>query len=209
MPIITRSECQAWAHCSAQLDADGAVALDSGGVPAGEERCPGFKQERVSAVRETVAYTYADQQQSASSDPMDAMVAQMVEHSVERLLWADETDIACPHCGSERALADQVRPVYQSLGGSRGGPDVLLADRRARREQTQAQQAAASAAERSAIALEQLAAGAGPDPEIGALRAEIAELREQLQQQNGHGESEPERRPSDVAPRPRRRSTTT
>lgn len=201
MPIIDRVEITAYAHCSAQLT-DGEIALDSGGVPSGEARCEGYRQQQVSGILETVHFTYRDGHAGAGSDPMDAVVADMTERTVARVLFADEADRPCPHCGSPRELSDQQRPTYSSLGGARGGPDVIFQDRRARRQQVEAQQASASAAERQAVALEALAAGANGG-EVAALRAEIAELREQLADGNGH---EPEQPPGDVAPRPRKRS---
>jgi hypothetical protein len=205
VPIITREPVVGYAHCAQQLT-DGELAFDAGGVPAGEDRCAGYAQQKVDAIRELTSYTYADAHQTPGSDPMDAMVGQMVEHTVDRLLWADPADEPCPYCGTPRVLTDQIRPQYQSLGGARGGPDQLFADRRARRAQTQAQQTAASAAERSAAALERLAdEGGSENVELAALRSEIAELRAQIAG-NGH-EAEPDlTRPSDVAPRPRKRT---
>jgi hypothetical protein len=204
VPIIDREDFDGWAHCSQQVDEHGQLAYDAQGVPAGLDRCPGYAQVKVRAVRETVQFTYGDAHQSPGSDPMDSMVARMVEHSVERLLWSNPADEPCPYCGAPRVLTDQVRPVYQSLGGARGGPDQLFADRRARRQQVQAQQTAASAAERSAAALERLAdEGNSENVELAALRSEIADLRAQIS--NGHDEPEPDpTRPSDIAPRPRK-----
>ena len=93
-----------------------------------------------------------------------------------------------PHCGHPRELSDQVRPQYANLGGIRGGPDQLFADRRARREQTQAQRQAVSAAERQADALERQVAA----------QERANELREiELGLRNGH---DPRPNPSRTSP---------
>jgi hypothetical protein len=198
MPIITRTEITALAHCAMQVS-DGELVFDAQGGPGGDERCPGYGQQRVPAVREVVQFLFADGQ-GGSSDPMDAMVSRMVERSTEHLHFADEADRPCPFCGHPRALSEQVRPQYSRIGGARGGPDALFADRRARRDQVEAAQTAASAAERQAQALEALV-GQGEvtaTAELAELRAELADLRQQLEH---NGEPEP------VPPRPRRRST--
>jgi hypothetical protein len=210
--IVEHEEIVAFAHCAQQLDERGELAFDAQGMPAGLERCPGYAQQEVAAILERVSVTYADA--GPSSDPMDQAIARLVEHTTERVLFADEADRPCPHCGFPREISEQVRPVYQSLGGARGGADQIFLDRRARREGLEAQQTAASAAERQAAALEALAAGAG-GAEVAALRAEIAELRAELA--NGHDdakggpalESGGAKRGSSLEPeppRPRRRS---
>lgn len=154
MPRITRTEIVGYAHCAMQVDEDGALAFDFSGSPEGVDRCPGYKQAQVPAIRETVAWLYGDFN-PGSSDPMDQALAGNVSHSHDRITWADLDDRPCPHCGSDRELSDQVRPVYAPLGGTRGSAEQVFADRRERREQGQAMQKSATAAERQAAALEQ------------------------------------------------------
>jgi hypothetical protein len=126
VPIITRTEVELYAHCSQQLDAAGTLAYDDRGQPYGDERCEGYRQQRVRAIRELIEFSYLD----GGADPSDP-VARMVERGVERFDWIDrERDAPCPYCGVERVLSDQQRPAYASLGGARGGPDQLFADRR-------------------------------------------------------------------------------
>ena len=201
--IVTREAITGYAYCVQQLT-DGDLVYTLDGIPEGEDRCEGHKQQKVDAIRETVAWTFGDLN-GHSSDPMDAMVSGMVQRSAEYIHFANEADRLCPSCGQPRQISDQVRPVYASLGGPRGGADQLFRNRKARREQAQAAQQTASAAERQATALEQLAANAA-GPEVAALRGEIDELRAQLEA-NGNGHGEPKQRASDVAPRPRKRSS--
>ena len=192
MPLVTSEPAELWAHCAQQVTA-GQLSYDDGGRPYGDERCEGHAQQRVQGLRELTQFTYLD----GGADPSDP-VARMVERGIERFLWANPEDAACPYCQSPRELSDQQRPVYASLGGARGGPDQLFADRKARRVQTEAAAAAASAQERSAAALERLAARDAGD--VDELRTQIAELSDLVAQlSNGH-----EQRPSDTGPRRRR-----
>jgi hypothetical protein len=89
-----------------------------------------------------------------SSDPMDQALARNISHTSERIVWADLAERPCPHCGVDRELTDQVRPLYAPLGGPKGRPDQLLVDRRQRREEGVAIARSADAATRQADALE-------------------------------------------------------
>lgn len=153
MPIVTREPITGLAHC-AQQTIDGVLAFDGDGVPSGEERCPGYAQAEVAAVREVTATTFGDMN-GATGDPIDQALAGNVSYTQERILWVDDADRACPFCGVERAVTDQVRPRYAALGGVRGNADQLFADRRARREQGASVLKTADAAERQAAALEE------------------------------------------------------
>jgi hypothetical protein len=122
-------------------------------MPAGLERCPGYLQVQVRAIREVMEWVYGEIG-GGSSNAVDQAIAHNVSHAHERLQWADPDDRACPHCGHDRELSEQVRPQYSPLGGARAGPDQLFRDRRASREQGQAVVAQAEAATRQAAALE-------------------------------------------------------
>jgi hypothetical protein len=153
MPRITREPVVAYAHCAMQVDDDGTPTFDNSGGPAGLDRCPGYRQVEVAAIREVCAWTYGDAN-PGSSDPFDQAIAANTERSVERVLWADDADRPCPFCGLPRELSEQVRPAYANIGGPRGGPDQLFRDRRLAREQGAAAVKSADAAERQALALE-------------------------------------------------------
>jgi hypothetical protein len=152
MPIITRTPIVGLSHCSMQVT-DGELAFDNvSGEPLGEDRCPGYKQVEVRAIRELIEWTYGDLN-GGSSDPSDQALARNVSHAHERITWADLDDRPCPYCGSPRELTNQVRPVYAGLAGARGSADQIFLDRRQRREQGQAVAKSADAAERQAAAL--------------------------------------------------------
>jgi hypothetical protein len=153
MPTITRTPVTGYAHCAQQLT-DGELSYDLNGVPDGEDRCEGYKQAPVAAIKEVTAWLFGDFS-TGSDDAMDVALARNVSHSHERIVWADLDDAPCPFCGVRRELSDQVRPQYAPLGGPRGNADQLFADRRQRREQGQAVVKSADAADRQAAALEQ------------------------------------------------------
>lgn len=168
MPRISREPIVGLAHCSQQVDDHGELAFDFDGSPMGVDRCPGYRQTEVAAIRETVAWTYGEFGAGGSGDPMDQALANNISHSHSRVVWANVEDRPCPYCGSDREVTDQVRPVYTPLGGPRGNADQLFADRRQRREQGQAVMKSADASERQAAALE----------EANRLKARELEIRE-------------------------------
>jgi hypothetical protein len=154
MPLITHEPAVGYAHCAMQTVA-GELAFDNvSGEPLGEDRCQGYRQTEVRAVREVIATLFGDLN-GGSSDPSDQALARNVSHTHERLIWANPDDRPCPYCGSPRELTDQVRPVYAGLAGARGSADQIFLDRRQRREQGQAVAKSADAAERQADALEE------------------------------------------------------
>jgi hypothetical protein len=151
VPKITPTPITGFAHCSQQIT-DGELAFDVDGTPNGEDRCPGYKQMPVAAISQLAEYTFGEFGAGTAGDPTDP---NRVSHSHERIMWADLEDAPCPFCGTRRELTDQVRPVYSPLGGPRGNPEQIFADRRLRREQGQAMNKSAGAAERQAEALEE------------------------------------------------------
>ena len=168
------------AHC-AQLIAPG-------------ERCPGYEQDEVPALRETLYFVYSDGWGGQfSSDPQDAMLAQMTERTITRILYVNEADRPCPSCGSPRELTDQVRPQYDRLSDSK--PDELLVRQR---RQTEAAMTTATAAERQAVALEALVAQGERAGEVEQLRDVVAQQQAQIDRllaaatsepTNGHGKT--------------------
>jgi hypothetical protein len=106
----------------------------------------------VAAISQLAEWRSGSSARATAGDPTDP---NRVSHSHERIMWADLEDAPCPFCGTRRELTDQVRPVYAPLGGPRGNPDQIFADRRLRREQGQAVAKSADAAERQAEALEE------------------------------------------------------
>lgn len=159
---VTTEPVTGYAHC-AQLSAPG-------------ERCEGYEQAEVPALRETTEFFYSDGWGGlGASDPYDAAVANLTERTVIRIVFAVEADRPCPSCGSPREISDQLRPQYDRLSDS--PPDELL---KRQRKQTEAAISAASAAERQAAALEALAAQGERAGEAEQLREVIARQAEQI-----------------------------
>lgn len=84
MPTITQQHVQGYAHCRDSL-------------------CPGNEQELVAAIREQSDLYYKE---------WDPNGVPGVMNSTQRFMFADPDDVACPHCGQNREVTDQVRPVY-------------------------------------------------------------------------------------------------
>jgi hypothetical protein len=194
VPIITRTQIDAYAHCAQQVGPDGSLAFNAEGVPEGDERCPGYAQQKVRAIRELIEFSYLD----GGADPSDPV--RMIERGVEHLHRFDSDDAPCPHCGYPRELTDQVRPRYSNLGG--GGPDAIFAQRWREREKAEAARSQASAADRQAAALERA-------NELEERRVAAAERANELEaiKLGLNGDDEPGQRPSDVAPRRKRSAT--
>src|SRR4051812_42075863 len=97
MPIVTREPVIGYAHY-AQQTTDNELSYDGDGCPNGEQRCAGYAQAEVAAVREITAVTFGDVN-GPSGDPMDQALAGNTSCTRERVLWIDDADRACPHCG--------------------------------------------------------------------------------------------------------------
>jgi hypothetical protein len=76
--------------------------------------CPGGRQERVPATRETTATTFRE----------NGGDWEFTERSHARVNFVNDEDIPCPGCGKDREVVDQERPKYQRLTNSH--PDALL-----------------------------------------------------------------------------------
>lgn len=83
MPTITVKEIEAFAFCR-------------------NHKCVGYLQEKVPAIREDSEVTY---QEKGGDVPG-------VETSHSYLRFPDGVDSSCSHCGAERMLSEQERPVY-------------------------------------------------------------------------------------------------
>jgi hypothetical protein len=88
MPTVTDIETEGYAHC--------AIA-----------RCPGNAQEQVKAIRRETSRTYREMGGDAPG----------VESSWVTLLFADEEQRDCPHCGKPRELSAEPRVQYAPLSG--------------------------------------------------------------------------------------------
>jgi hypothetical protein len=77
-------------------EADGYATCDADRVQLG--RCEGYDSRPCRVIVETVAFLYGDYN-AASSDPVDGILADRVEHSVERLHPVDPDDAVCRFCG--------------------------------------------------------------------------------------------------------------
>jgi uncharacterized Zn finger protein (UPF0148 family) len=173
VPIVTTEQITGLAHCSQQAEP---------GI-----RCAGYEQQEVPAIRETLSRTYADGWGGApASDAFDATLADLVESTRSYVTFADEGDAPCPYCGVRREVTDQVRPVYQRLSESE--PDELL---RRQRATERAAVTTADAAERQAVALEQLVRQGERAGEVEQLREVIARQQEQLDRLLAAAEAEP------------------
>lgn len=83
MPTVTEQTMPGWAHCE-------------------DSMCDGNAQQSVEVVRRTVSHTYVE---NGGDFPG-------FERSSDYIVFAHESDRACPVCGSARAVAVQERPVY-------------------------------------------------------------------------------------------------
>jgi hypothetical protein len=89
MPTVTETPVErAFAHCP-------------------QPRCPGNAQEPVEAVKRETAHTYRERGGDGPG----------IESSWVTLAFAHEADVACPHCGHARDVADQQRKTYAALSG--------------------------------------------------------------------------------------------
>ena len=183
---------------------DGFITCGRSRIEFGD--CPGYTSAPCRLIVETVARTFGDAH-GDTSDPYFPIPS--VSHDYLHTL--DGEPPTCPHCGAMANLSLEPRPTYLRL--SESGPDALL--ERADRERTRAarEHAVAAAGERQAAALEKLAAGAQPG-ETEQLREALRRRDEQIDQllaglneSGGNGHDKPEQRPSDVAPRPRRKGS--
>jgi hypothetical protein len=80
VPIITNTPITGFAHCAQQIDEHGELAYDVNGTPNGEDRCPGYKQAPVAAIRETTEWLFGDYS-NGTGDVMDQALANNVSHS--------------------------------------------------------------------------------------------------------------------------------
>jgi len=167
MRTVSTEEITAYAHCMQFLDEFGAVSQPG---PQGEtmtdQQCPGYAQQEVAAIRETVAHLYGE---AGSEYGGQGASAHAVSTSTSRLCWADPEQAPCPFCGVPRELSEQQRPRYPRLTGQ--PQDQLL---RFKAEERRAITSTATAVERLADTVSEQAA---MREEIASLRAEVAELR--------------------------------
>lgn len=188
---VSTEHIEAFAHCAAMTEP---------GI-----RCEGYEQQPVSGLRETTEFFYSDGWGGlGASDPYDAAVANLTERTVIRILFAAESDRACPSCGSPREISDQLRPQYDRLSDS--APDELL--KRSRR-QTEAALTTADAATRQAVALEQLVAQGSQAGEVEQLRAIVAQQQAQIDRLLAERPAEPEPEPNGHTARPARKRAET
>jgi hypothetical protein len=176
--VITREEATLYAHCRQHVDSEGRAAPGrTTGYP-----CRGYEQQEVPGIVETTSYLFGDYN-GGSGDPLDALVADRVSHSVTHLYWADrDRDCACPFCGEPREIADQIRPIYDRI--SENPPDQIL---RIQRDTGQAAVATASAVERLADQRD----------EMIELRRQLAEQREEIAElKAGNGKPRAARKPA-------------
>lgn len=118
---VTEREVDGYAHCARFDEAE----LDW---------CPGNEQQPVRLIEQTVEYTFRDGWGGRDiGGPTDIVLAGQTEKSIIHLRFADEADIACPHCGQQRSCSTQVRPFYASVSGQ-PQDELLRRQRRARRE---------------------------------------------------------------------------
>lgn len=57
---MTREPVTGYAHCPMQVDEHGELAFDFDGTPMGIDRCKGYAQVKVAAIKETASWTYGD-----------------------------------------------------------------------------------------------------------------------------------------------------
>jgi hypothetical protein len=88
MPAVTETVIDALASCK-------------------EQRCAGYTQQPVRAVRTVTEFSYIDNGGDLPG----------IERSTELLRFADLTDAQCEHCGEPRLVATQTRPIYPNISG--------------------------------------------------------------------------------------------
>lgn len=128
-----------------------------------DPRCPGYEQKPVPVTRQNVAFTYGDNGGDGSI-PLGAVEREAV-HVVQ-------TDEPCEHCGKPTIRSDQERPEHAPVSGQ--DPLALLnlnQQKQTHEIQLAAAQQAQQGAEMMALIQEQ--------------RAEMAELRAELQRRKG------------------------
>lgn len=138
MPTITQQTVEGYAHCRDSL-------------------CPGNEQELVHAVRELSELYYKEWDPDGVPGVMNSTV---------RFMFADPGDVACPHCGQNREVTDQERPVYPVMTSQLDG--VKTTDQRFLLE-----------LQKKGLILapgEQLQNGGGESSEVAELRRQVAEL---------------------------------
>lgn len=159
---ITHDEISAWAHCE--------------GTPG----CEGESQQPVPAIRETFVRVFGEDE-GLTTPTTNNPLGGMVENSWQRLRFANEADVPCPHCGRDRAVADQVRPIYPSaIFGQNGQP---LDQRQLLRLRAEGK-------------IVSPGAGAPASDEMAALKAQVEALQGVMAQAIGDG---PKRRPAKPA----------
>lgn len=132
MPTVTETIIDGFAHCEDSL-------------------CAGNEQQPVQVLRQHAQFSYAEKGGDAPG----------IEHSQDYFYFADDADRECPHCGKDRAVSDQERPVYPSMVQ---GPDGRSLDQRFLLKLVQDGKIGAPGQVKA-------------DDEIEALRRELAELR--------------------------------
>lgn len=186
MRVITSDPMPGYRTCGRPTIAD----QDYGDTVLPDD-CPSYLESAPALiVREEVQYTFRD----GGSDGSPGMDHDSIERSVIRYLPADG-DWTCPDCGFEMsAFTLEPRPTYRHVSDQ--NPEEL------RRRTLRQAEKTLDVQTRQALALEALAAGQQPTAQLDALRAEIADLRAQLANGNGHDPEAPT-----PAARPRKRST--
>lgn len=131
-PRMTETVVDAWAHC-------------------GNPRCEGYGQQPVAGVHTVVEHTIG-------SRGGDGIFMNIVENTNEYLRFAlngcdsdgnsdpaEPNDIPCEHCGADREITLQQRPVYQGLSGFPQNGLLQVAGFDPRVQNSQADEAAALA----------------------------------------------------------------
>lgn len=88
MPTVTEQDKTGYAFCS-------------------QARCPGNSQQKVPAVYRVTERTYREMGGDSPG----------IEASWQTVLFKNEDDANCAHCGRRREITDQPRVTYENLSG--------------------------------------------------------------------------------------------
>ena len=70
-------------------------------------RCAGYNQQPVEAVSRTNEFSYVELGGDLPG----------IERSTTQVMFANEADAVCPHCGKPRLISEQERPQYPNTSG--------------------------------------------------------------------------------------------
>jgi hypothetical protein len=70
-------------------------------------RCPGYNQQPVEAVKRVTEFSYVELGGDLPG----------IERSTEAVMFADDGDAVCSHCGKPRLVSEQERPEYPNTSG--------------------------------------------------------------------------------------------